>query len=109
MATLTVQHPSRSANAITQPAAEAGGDVFPNTGKELLLIKNGSASPITLTIATPATVDGLAVSDRTVAIPAGETHLLGPFPTSYYNNASGQVALTYSDATSVTVAVLAPT
>jgi len=106
MAVLTKQTASRSANAITMAAAAAGGDKFDNTGSELVLIKNGSGSPVTLTITTPATMDGLAVTDRTVAIPAGEMHLLGPWPTKYYNDSNGQVSLGYSAETSVEVAII---
>jgi hypothetical protein len=48
-----------------------------------LHVKNGDGSPHTATITTPNTVDGLAVSDLAVTIPAGEERIIGPFPYIY--------------------------
>lgn len=108
MAVLTVQQATRSTNGIDLAgvAAAAGGDTFPNTGREVLIIKNGGGAPITLTVATPATVDGLAVADLTATIGAGATRMIGPFPPSVYSASDGSVALTYSAVTSVTVAAV---
>ena len=111
MATLTVATAVRSTNGnnLAGVAAAGGGDVFPNTGQEILIIKNGGGSAVTLTVVTAATVDGLAVADLTASIGAGETRALGPFPPSIYNDTlvnGGNVSLTYSAVTSVTVAVL---
>ena len=106
MATLTAKGAARTANKITQAAADVAGDDFVTTGAEAVLIENGSASPITVTVVTPATVDGLAVADREIIIPAGEMHLCGPWPRGVYGDANHKVSLTYSDVTSLTVAVL---
>jgi len=106
MATLTVQHPKRVANELVMAAADEEGDEYSNTGNEMLLIENGSASPITLTVPTPYTVDGLDVDDREITIPAGESHLLGPFPQAYYNDTNGKVQLEYSAHADVSVAVI---
>ncbi len=111
MADITAQTAARSANELTMASAAAGGDTFTNTGIELLLIINGSGSPITLTVTTPQTVDSeadLAVADLAIVIPAGEQHLIGPFPKAHYNNSSDQVSLSYSAVTSVTLAVIDP-
>jgi hypothetical protein len=86
--------------------AAAVADYFANSGKQMLYAKNGDASSKTITIATQQTVDGLAVEDLTVTIPAGETRLIGPFPPSVYNDGDGRVQLSYSAVTSVMVAVL---
>jgi hypothetical protein len=114
MATLTVLQSRRSSNGqdLVGVAAAGGGDVFPNTGKEIVVIKNGGGSPVTLTAVTQATLDGLAVTDLTASIGAGETRAVGPFPAGVYSIggvAGGNVSLTYSGVTSVTVAVLAVT
>lgn len=106
MATLTVQAISRAGLEPTLQAAASGGDQFANTGREFVRIDNGGGSAVTVTVTTPQTVDGLAVADRTVSVPAGETRLVGPFPTANYNDASGRVQLAYSGVTSVTVAAL---
>lgn len=111
MAALTVQTASRSANgqSLAGVAAAGGGDTFVNTGQEILVVKNGGGAGITVTITTPATVDGLAVADLTATIAAGETRSIGPFPPSIYNDTGvngGNVSVGYSSVTSVTVAVL---
>jgi len=108
MATLTVQTPLRADNQTEPEACANGGDDFVNTGKELLVFKNGSGSQMTLTIATQQTVDGEAVADKTIDVPAGETQLFGPWPTSIYNDSNAKVQLTYSDETSCTVLVIQP-
>lgn len=111
MATLTVQPAVRTTNGvnIAGVAAAGGGDSFPNTGKEVVYIKNGGGSGITLTVVTPVTIDGLAVADLTATIGAGESRIIGPFPPAYYSDGSGNVGLTYSAVTTVTVGVVAVT
>jgi len=106
MATLTPVAPARAANAITGVSAAAGGDDFVNDGKKLVLINNDDADSLTLTITTTKTVDGEAVADKTITVPAGERHLIGPFPPNIYNDGDAKVALSYDDETSVTVAVI---
>lgn len=108
MATLTVNPAKRSGNGVDLAgvAAAGGGDSFPNTGAEVLVIKNGGGSGITLTVVTPVTVDGLAVADLTATIAAGATAMVGPFPPGTYSDGSGNVNLTYSAVTTVTVSVV---
>jgi len=108
MADLTPVSPDRAANALAMEDAEAS-DQFVTTGKELVLITNGGASPVTLTVTTTATVDGEAVADKEIEIPAGETHLLGPWPKAYYGDAEDKVTLGYGGAhADVDVAVIQP-
>lgn len=111
MAQLTIKSPARVANAITAESAAAGGDKFANTGKELLLIEhtNGGGSNVTLTVVTQNTVDGLAVSDKTIVIAPGTRQLLGPFPKQIYNDGDGNVNLSYSAHGDIDVTVLSPT
>lgn len=111
MAALTVNKSKRSGNGVdlAGAAASGGGDTFINTGAELVIIKNGSGAPMTLTVETQSTVDGLAVADLTATIGAGETRCLGPFPPAIYSEGAasgGNANLSYSSATSVTVAVV---
>jgi hypothetical protein len=108
MAVLTVQNAIRATNGINLAgvAAGAGGDSFPNDGKTVFVIRNGSGASITLTVVTPVTVDGLAVADLTATIGAGETRSVGPFPPAWYNDAGGSVNVTYSAVTTVTVVPL---
>lgn len=108
MATITKTDRSRAANPVSFASASGGGDEFVNTGKEILMVShtNGGGSTVTLTIATSATVDGLAVADRTVAIGAGEFHVLGPFDKQQYNDGNGKVQLSWSSETDIEIAVL---
>ena len=104
MATLTVQDVVRSGLNPSYASAAAGGDDFPNDGKRTFAhVKNGGASAITVTLDITQTVDGQAVTDPTVSIPAGEERMIGPFPVAYYG---ASVGLSYSDVTSVTVAAI---
>jgi len=105
MATLTPVAPARAANQFAGQAAAAGGDDFVNDGKKVLVIENDDVDSMDLTITTTKTVDGEAVADKTITIPAGERHLIGPFPPEVYNDGDGKVALAYTDETSVTVAL----
>lgn len=111
MAALTVQPAARSANGVDLAgvAAAGGGDSFTNSGQEVFVVKNGGGAPITVTVVTPATVDGLAVTDLTASVAAGATRMIGPFPPGIYNDtgaAGGIVSVTYSGVTTVTVAVV---
>lgn len=110
MALLTTLVSKRSGNGNSLAGVQAGAsDTFVNTGKEIVVIVNGSASPVTATFTTAVTVDGLAVADLTATIPAGATHAVGPFPPGWYNADlanGGLVTVTMSDPTDVDIAVL---
>ena len=59
------------------------GDKVPNDGRTVLRVKNASASPITVTVDTPGTVDGQAIADLALTVGAGEDRLFGPFSTTF--------------------------
>lgn len=110
MATLTVTEVTRAGVIVTTlTAAAAGGDQFPNTGRELVMFKNGDVAAKTVTLVTGAAgadPDGLAITDKTIVVAAGDTVVMGPFPTGIYNDASGMMNLTYSAVTSCTLKAL---
>lgn len=108
MATLSVQQIVRTGLSPSLVAADSEGDEFANTGREFVHVKNGDASPHTVTIVTPVTVDDLAVADRDVVVPAGEERMIGPLPTATYNTAGGVVQMTYDAVASVTIGVFKP-
>lgn len=103
MATLTEQVISRPGASLGLVAATGGGDDFVNTGQQFLVIRNDDASTKTVTVVTSQTVDGLAVADLSVAVPAGNIVVVGTFFVSVYGTS---VSLTYSDVTSLTIGVL---
>ncbi len=109
MAELSVAVASRAGVDIAGVAAGASGDKFDNTGKEFLIVENGSESPVTVTLDVKATVGGLAITDPTVSVPAGGVRMVGPFEPRLFNDTDGHVNVTYSAHTDVTVkAVRAP-
>ncbi|MGI5443822.1 hypothetical protein ACQEV4_42720 [Streptomyces shenzhenensis] len=85
-------------------AAAAGGDTAPVGPNLALFVANGAAAPVTVTVTTPGTVKGLAISDVTLTVAAGKSGLL-PLA-NIFRGANGRAAITYSSAASVTVAVL---
>ncbi|KKN22472.1 hypothetical protein LCGC14_0914810 [marine sediment metagenome] len=91
--------------AATLVAGDVGGHEFPNSGKEFIEVVNGDASPINVTIITPGLVDGQAIGDRVVVVPATDRTKIGPFPPEKYNNANGMVQFDLSAITSVTLGV----
>ena len=105
MATLTVITPTYAGATFSPASAAGGGDKFVNTGNELLYIKNGGGSTITLTL-DAQTVAGLTITDPTVSITAGQEKVIGPFDPRYFTDSSGFLNLSYSAVTSVTVAVI---
>lgn len=107
MATLTPVAVSLSGVDVAGVTPTAStGDVFANTGKEIVEIKNASGSPITVTLDHLNSPDGAVITDPTVTVADGITKAIGPFPPGYYNNGSGQVKVTCSAVTSVTIKVL---
>jgi hypothetical protein len=108
MAVLTEQKIAVTGTTITFAAAAGGGDSFVNTGYQKLRFINGSGAPITVTVDTPNPDNWGVVNnalDVTLTVPAGGQITAGPFDPARHNDANGRTQLTYSDVTSLTVAV----
>jgi hypothetical protein len=110
MAALTVEDTGLGSNSLTPTfvSVDIGGDTFVNDGRVLIYIKNGDASPITVTITTPLSLrGGIAVDDPETTVPATDEEVLGPFDPTIFNAADGSgVEVNYSADTSVTIAVI---
>lgn len=110
MAALAPQELTIDTGQITFTSAGAGGDTFRNNGKTLFIATNGSGAAITITFAAQnrANVNGaaLAVSNVTMAVAAGQVAIKAHLPEAIFNNSSGSVAVSYSSATSVSVAAV---
>lgn len=77
-----------------------------NDGQVILLFEKTGAGIATITITTPATLLGLAVTDRTLTVPATTGDQTGgPFPVQVYNNSSGDLEFTTNEGTGLTCAV----
>ena len=107
MATLTVVDIARTGVDVAGVTPGGSGDEFANDGKTFVEVKNGSGSPITVTLDIKQTVDGAAVTDPTVTVADGITKAIGPFITGIYNDSStGRAKVTCSATSSVTIKVL---
>lgn len=107
MATLTVQSViGLSGVTPTYAAAASGGDKFPNDGKTLFHAKNGSGSPITVTVASLVTCNQGQTHNNAVVVGANSEEMIGPFDQSRFSDGTGLVSVTYSGVTSLTVAAL---
>lgn len=111
MAAVTPVIPSIGGTNPAGISANAGGDTIPNNrGGAFLRINNGSGASINVTLAAGVNKnrpgDGvfppMVLEDQVVAVPAGQARIIGPIPPSF-NDGSGNVLLTYSATTSVTV------
>ena len=109
MALLSVQQASLAGTPVTYTAAAGGGDTFAvPSGAVGLRVKNGGGAGMTVSLAFPGTTSyGVANPVRTTAsIAAGTEVVIGPIPQTAVDSNTGVASVTYSSATSVTVAVV---
>lgn len=112
MAELTLQQITEAGGSVTYSAAAEAGDTADNGGSTFLNIKNGGGSEVTITIAAQTTsVDSsiygdLTKANATVTIAGSEEAFIGPFKPSAFNDSDGEIVITYSAVTSVTIAAL---
>ncbi len=107
MAALTMQDVVRAGIAPTYAAADVAGDNFVNDGRIMIHLKNTNAAVRNVTVITQMVVDGKAVADDLIAIPATTgDKMIGPFPPTIYNDVNGKVQLTYDAVTNLTIAVI---
>lgn len=104
MAAIAKQTLTKTGAELTFAAASGGGDTIANpTSFDVLYVDNGSGAPIDVTIAVPGTEwNGVAKPDTVVTVPAGDLFAV-KLDERYAS--SGVAAVTYSSATTVTVAV----
>ena len=108
MATLAVSNASEG-GGLALVSANAGGDVFPNDGKTVFLVWSDHSSAQTVTVTaqdTTANAPGFGAvtkADAVSSVEATSVDVMGPFPTTAFNNASGQCVVTYSGVTLMTV------
>lgn len=93
-------------------AANVDGHSIPGGGGTLLVVNNAAGAPITVTIETAATEDGLAVADQAVTVAAGTQKVIGRFRSTTYDRPvggtdAGLVWVNFSAVTSVTVGAIA--
>lgn len=91
---------------MTTEAANVDGNSFSHTKPTALYVDNQSGGNVVVTIPSVKTVDGLAVTDRTVTVPTGESRWVGPFTDVSYQTGTNTIYVDYDVVTSVTVAVV---
>lgn len=80
---------------------------FRNNGNTRILCIKTGAGACTMTMVTPVTVQGRAVTDDTVVIAATTGDVVaGPFAPSVYNDSNGDMTVSFSEITGLTVAVV---
>jgi len=106
MALLATQQIGFAGTATTLASAAGGGDTVTPDDRTFLWVKNGSGSPITVTVVVPGAYYGQNLGDVAVSVPAttGE-RMIGPLDRRL-QNANGFVDITYSGVTSLTVAAV---
>lgn len=107
--TLTAQKIVRTGLVPTLVTPDASGAILP--AGTILVVKNGSGSSINVTVETPETRAGLAVTDQVVAVAAGATEYIGNFPASTFvrplgGSDPGVIYVDFSSITTVTVGAL---
>lgn len=103
--TLTVFDAARASNGVNvtdndTTVAASNNYYVPNNGRVVLIVTNAAGANV-VTVETPGTVDGLAVTDLTANVAASKVHVLGPFPTQTYNDAQGRIKATFTAAADV--------
>lgn len=109
MATITTQAMPLDGAALTYSAASAGGDRYTPGPNTFLHIVNGSGVSVTATIVRPRSVDGIVLTNRAVAVPAGLSRLVPVTSDNYKSVADGLGDITWSATATVTFAVVAIT
>lgn len=68
--------------------------LVPNAGRLFVVVSNTGLAAADLTIVTAGTIDGLAIEDRVLSIPAESTQYIGPFPAFPYNDVNNRIKFT---------------
>lgn len=101
--------PFQKSSAITYTAADStNGMMFDNDGYTVLLVKNGGASPINVTIRAVTDEAGRSV-DEVRSVANGTDAVFGPYRPAWWNQRStdlGKVYVDFSASASVNVAAL---
>lgn len=116
MADLTIYEIDPDGTAVTFASAGGSGDKIdnsgPNRGRVYAHVRNDSGSSITVTVTAQRSevkngqYGDLAISDKTITVGASAEKVIGPFAPYIFNDSNGDVNLSYSATTSVTVAAV---
>lgn len=105
-AALTAYTPDSNGVQVTKTAVAADGHSFVYQGLTDEIVIDNGATAMVVTIPTPLTIDGLAVSDMAISVGSNETHVIGKLRREYYVQSDGSVYINYDDTTDGTVYIL---
>lgn len=106
MATITAQVPVTAGTTPTYSSAAGGGDLINlDPVASLVLIVKTVGTGTTVTLTTPGTVNGLAISDNAIVIGTNSERWI-PLPYSLYADSNAQCAVAWSATSAVTFAVV---
>ena len=107
MATLAAQNANIvGGRTLTLSPASGGGDRAPVGDRLYLLVRNGSGASVTVTLdATGQAFNATPIADTPVVVAAGAEAIV-PLMRAYRSETDGLAGISYSAATSVTVAVI---
>jgi hypothetical protein len=103
--TLTVNSAARSGLDLTANKTTVNTSNtyrFLNDARTKLYVNNIANANCAVSIVTPATSDGLAISDRTVTVTTLHADVIGAFPATPYNDDSGYVSMTFDQIVEIT-------
>ena len=103
---LTVQKITKTGVTPTYGAANTDGNFFANDGRTFLIVKNGGAGSINITIDSANPCNYGFDHDVVVAVGAGSEEWIGPFEKGRFNNDQRQTSVSYSAVANVTVAAI---
>jgi len=110
MATLVVKTTSLTGLnplAVAYVACASGGDVAPNDGNTILHVKNLTDQESTVIVDSVVACNQGSDHNVSVVVPVSSERMIGPFPRGRFNNASAQIAITYTGGvTNLTIAAI---
>ena len=99
--------PGSTDGSTPQAMATADNYICRNNGRVILHFIKEGANPATITIVTPKTLGGLALAEQTFVVQAaGGVEFAGPFDPDVYNDPSGDMDISTSEETDITVQAL---
>lgn len=104
---LAAQDLNTTGQAVTRTAMATADNyvVLMSPGGTVVNFVKTGANPATITVLTPGTVDGLAITDRTIVVAATTGDVVAEFFPDVYADGVGDLGFTTSEETAITVAV----
>jgi hypothetical protein len=103
---LLVQVATKEGLAVVYSPASSEGNKFTNNGDTEARIKNNSANAIDVTLKSQKPCSRGFNHDETITVSANSERSIGNIEPAWFNNNQGQVEMTFSAVTDISVAVV---